>query len=116
MGIRDAWHPSKTQVGSCYNHKAPEIGKKKQTKTSENQTCFFSLIPIMATTTKLAHLQVQVKYERYCPTPPHDSVAHLRGKSPPWHQLHVQVNMNLVVPPHLTPPHLPLKCASYCKR
>jgi hypothetical protein len=29
-GIRDAWHPSKTQVGSGYNHKAPEIGQKKQ--------------------------------------------------------------------------------------
>ena len=28
-GIGDAWHPSKTQVGSCYNHKAPKIGKKK---------------------------------------------------------------------------------------
>jgi len=29
-GIGDAWHPSKTQVGSCYNHKtSSEICKKK---------------------------------------------------------------------------------------
>ena len=30
-GIGDAWHPSKTKVGSCYNHKTnSEIGKKYQ--------------------------------------------------------------------------------------
>ena len=53
-GIGDAWHPSKTKVGSCYNHKTnPEIGKKN--KTSDNQTIFlFPLIPVKATTTKLA--------------------------------------------------------------
>ena len=53
-GIGDAWHPSKTKVGSCYNHKTnPEICKK--TKTSDNQ--IFSLshsIPTKATTTELA--------------------------------------------------------------
>ena len=106
--------PQKPKWGAATITKLQKLAKKKQKPVKTK--CFFSLIPIMATSTKLAHLQVQVKYERYCPTPPHDSVAHLRGKSPPWHQLHVQVNMNLVVPPHLTPPHLPLKCASYCKR
>ena len=40
-GIGDAWHPSKTKVGSCYNHKTnPEIGKKNQ--TSDNQIFSFS--------------------------------------------------------------------------
>ena len=53
-GIGDAWHPSKTKVGSCYNHKTnPEIGKKNQNQWQP--TIFlFPLIPVKATTTKLA--------------------------------------------------------------
>ena len=40
-GIGDVWHPSKTKVGSCYNHKTnPEIGKKQE--TSDNQIFSFS--------------------------------------------------------------------------
>ena len=53
-GIGDAWHPSKTKVGSCYNHKTnPEIGKKNQTSDSQN-IFLLPLIPTKARTTKLA--------------------------------------------------------------
>ena len=53
-GIGDAWRPSKTKVGSWYNHKTnPEIGKKNKNQWQQN-IFLFPLIPIKAATTKLA--------------------------------------------------------------
>ena len=52
-GIGDAWHPSKTKGGSCYNHKTnPEIGKK--INQWQPNIFLFPLIPTKARTTKLA--------------------------------------------------------------
>ena len=56
-GIGDAWHPSKTKVGSCYNHKTSQKKTKKLTNNIKNQwqpnIFLFPLIPTKATTTKL---------------------------------------------------------------
>ena len=52
-GIGDAWYPSKTKGGSCYNHKTnPEIGKK--INQWQPNIFLFPLIPTKARTTKLA--------------------------------------------------------------
>ena len=52
-GIGNAWHPSKTKVGSCYNHKTnPEIGKK--TNQWQPNIFLFPLTPTKARTIKLA--------------------------------------------------------------